>query len=595
VTEPARPNLLAYGDNLDVLRRHVASESVDLVYLDPPFNSNANYNVLFAQHGEKAAAQIKAFGDTWAWDTVAATTYQAAVEEGGAVAATLRAFRTMLGTSDMLAYLSMMAPRLVELRRVLRSTGSLYLHCDPTASHYLKLLLDSVFGPERFLNEIVWRRSSSIHNDAGQGSRHFGRSHDVILRYAKGSAPTWKQPFTPLSEGYVAASYRYVEPETGRRFRVGPLTGPGGAAKGNPVYEWRGHTRAWRVSRTTMEGLEGEGRLYYSRTGYVGRKLYLDESKGSPVQDVWTDVPALSGSHSERLGYPTQKPIALLERIIEASSGYGDVVLDPFCGCGTAVEVAQDLGRRWIGIDITHIAMGLIKHRLATRFGPAIVDAVSVIGEPTTVEDAAALAAEDPFQFQAWALGLVGARQATSAKKGGDKGIDGRLYFHEVVGGPSREIVISVKAGHLVPAYVRDLAGVVGRESAEIGVLLSFEDPSGGIRAEAASAGFYEANGNLYPRVQIRTVRELLAGNGIDYPVPVEARTTLWPVETIPSVPRPTKRRRTAPAPVPVGIVDASQAAAIRDRYSERASPEAQRSPRTSTRDRTAPLPSRES
>jgi DNA modification methylase len=585
------PNLLAYGDNLDVLKRHVATASVDLVYLDPPFNSNADYNVLFEQHGEKAAAQIKVFEDTWAWNTVAAAAYQGVVEGGGEVASTLRAFRTMLGTSDMLAYLSMMAPRLVELRRVLRSTGSLYLHCDPTASHYLKLLLDAVFGPQNFRNEIIWKRTSS-HSDA----RGYGAVHDVLLYYVASDEATWNRVYQAYDPAYVEQYYRYTD-ERGRRFMSGDISATG-LQGGGYQYEWRGVTRIWRVPEQTMQKLDAEGAIFYTKNGFPRRKRYLDESKGLPAQDVWTDIEPLRSWHAERLAYPTQKPLALLRRIIEASSKPGDVLLDPFCGCGTAVEAAQELGREWVGIDITHIAMGLIKHRLASRFGPGIVDSVSVIGEPTTVEDAAALAAEDPFQFQAWALGLVGARQATSAKKGGDKGIDGRLYFHDVVGGPSREIVISVKAGHLVPAFVRDLAGVLGRESAEIGVLLSFEEPGSGIRAEAASAGFYESNGKLYPRVQLRTVGELLAGHGIEYPVPVEARTTLWPAGMIPTVPKPPRRRRGAaqtPRTIPLGIVDATEAAAIRGRYAERANPEAPRSPRTSKRDPQAPLPSRES
>jgi len=261
-------NLLFYGDNLDVLRRHIADESVDLVYLDPPFNSARNYNVLFAaKDGTQAAAQIQAFEDTWQWDQGAAAAYHEVVEAGGKVSEVLQAFRLFLDESDMLAYLAMMAPRLVELHRVLRPTGSLYLHCDPTASHYLKLLLDAVFSPTNFRNEIIWRRYGA-HNDVAQGSKHYGRIHDTILFYGRGEEPTWHQQFTALDPEYVESTYRNIDPETGRRFRASPLTGPGGAAKGNPVFEWKGHTRAWRYSRETMERLDKEGRLYYSRTGY---------------------------------------------------------------------------------------------------------------------------------------------------------------------------------------------------------------------------------------------------------------------------------------------------------------------------------------
>jgi DNA modification methylase len=342
---------------------------VDLVYLDPPFNSNASYNVLFAaKDGKQAAAQIQAFEDTWQWDQVAARMYDDTLQTGGAVADVLRAFRTFLGTSDMLAYLAMMAPRLVHLHRVLKPTGSLYLHCDPTASHYLKLLLDAVFGPERFRNEIIWRRYGA-HNDVGQGSRHYGRIHDTLLFYTKSDSPTWNQLFTPLDPEYIATTYRHVDPATGRKFTTTPMTGPGGAEKGNPVFEFRGHTRAWRYSKETMERLDSEGRLHFSKTGYARQKLYLDESRGVPVQDMWLDIKALAGSNAERLGYPTQKPVALLERIVEASSNPGDLVLDPFCGCGTTIAAAQKLERRWIGIDVTHLAIGLIKTRLRDAYG----------------------------------------------------------------------------------------------------------------------------------------------------------------------------------------------------------------------------------
>ncbi len=513
-----RPNTLYYGDNLDVMRRHIADESVDLVYLDPPFNSNATYNVLFAEHGERSSAQIEAFEDTWEWNTEAAAAYQETVEMGGEVAKAMLAFRTLLGTSDMLAYLSMMAPRLVELRRLLKATGSLYLHCDPTASHYLKLLLDAVFGPENFRSEIIWKRTSG-HSDA----RGYGAVHDVLLYYVTSDGATWNRIFQAYDPGYVEQYYRYADPD-GRKFMSGDLSAAG-LSGGGYEYEWRGVTRLWRVPPATMEKLEGEGRIFYTRNGIPRLKRYYDESKGLPAQDVWTDIEPLRSWHAERLGYPTQKPLALTDRLIEASSNPGDVVLDPFSGCGTAVDSAQALGRKWIGIDITHLSIGLIKHRLVDRYGPDIAKTYRVVGEPTTVEGAAVLAKEDPFQFQAWALGLVGARVAGSDKKGGDKGIDGRLYFHEGVA-ETRQIIFSVKAGHLVPAFIRDLSGVLTREGAQIGVLISFEEPSPGMRAEAAAAGFYESPWGKHPRIQLRTIRELLDDRGIDYPHVTGANVT---------------------------------------------------------------------
>lgn len=457
-------NVLYYGDNVDVLKRHVLSETVDLVYLDPPFKSNADYNILFEQHGEKAAAQVRAFEDTWQWNADSRAAYEATVEAGGPVADTMRAFHTMLGGSDMLAYLSMMAPRLAQLHRVLKPNGSLYLHCDPTASHYLKLLLDAVFGPANFQNEIIW-----CHYGGGQSKRWFPRKHDTLLAYHKG--PGWTFNADEVRVPYESS---YASTVFGKR--------------GDP-----------------------------------DQRVYLPNPKGKIPEDFWI-INRPYGR--EVLGYPTQKPEALLERIIKASSNEGDLVLDPFCGCGTAVVVAEGLRRRWIGIDITHLAVGLIKHRLAHRYGPEIAATYRIIGEPTTVEDARVLARGDPFQFQAWALGLVGARIAGSDKPGADKGIDGRLYFHDSATGPSRQIVLSVKAGGLVPAFVRDLRGVLERERAEIGVLLSFQEPSPGMRAEAAEAGFYESPWGKHPRVQLRTIAELLDGRGIDYPHVTGANVT---------------------------------------------------------------------
>jgi len=521
----AGENLLYYGDNLDVLSRHVKDESVDLVYLDPPFNSNAAYSVLFAeQDGSRSAAQITAFEDSWHWDQVAALAYAEIVEAGGKVSQVVQAFRTFLGDSDMMAYLAMMAPRLVELRRVLKPTGSIYLHCDPTASHYLKMLMDAVFGPEKFRTEIVWKRSSA-HSDTKQGRMQHGRIHDILLFYTKGDNWTWNPVYTPYDPEYVEAFYKYVEPEMGRRYRLGDITGPGGAAKGNPRYELMGVTRYWRYSRERMAELVKDGRIVQTKPGGVpAYKRYLDEMPGVPLQDLWTDINPIGAQARERLGYPTQKPEALLERIIKTSSNEGDVVLDPFCGCGTTISVAEQLKRRWIGIDITHLAISLMRHRLQTAFGGGAN--FRVIGEPADLESARELSAEDPYQFQFWALGLVGARPAEQ-KKGADKGIDGRLYFHEEI--PAREtkqIIISVKAGHTQASHIRDLCGVLDREKAQIGVLISMEEPTRPMREEAASAGFYESWGRKHPRIQVLTIEQLLEGKVIDYP-PARVDATL--------------------------------------------------------------------
>ncbi len=454
-------NQLYYGDNLDVLRRHVEDESVDLVYLDPPFNSNQDYNVLFAEHGADSAAQIQVFEDTWHWDQTAAAAYEATVEEGGLVSQALQAFRTFLGDNDMLAYLCMMAPRLKELRRVLKPDGGIYLHCDPTASHYLKMLMDAVFGPMNFRNEIVWR-----YKKYQKAKMHFFTCNsDRILYYVRTEAADKK--FTP----------QFIQLAEPKQFLK----------------------RVWdKETGRIVNAKDADGHTYY---------MEVDKEK---IDDVWT-LTYLMPAARERLGYPTQKPETILERIISASSREGDVVLDPFCGCGTAIATAQRLNRQWVGIDVTHLAISLIKHRLKDAFGDI---EYTTTGEPLDLEGAESLAHDDPYQFQWWILGLVGARPVEQ-KKGADKGIDGRLYFHDDQTSKTKQIIFSVKAGKTGAAHVRDLRGVIEREKAAIGILLTMQKPTREMTKEAASAGFYETNivGNVrkYPRLQIFTAAELLA------------------------------------------------------------------------------------
>lgn len=459
-----RMNKLFYGDNLDILRDHIPDESVDLIYLDPPFNSNRDYNVLFSeQDGTRAAAQIKAFGDTWEWNSASALAFQEIVERGGQVSLVMQGFRKALGGNDVLAYLSMMAPRLIELHRALKEDGSIYLHCDPTASHYIKQLMDAIFDPRNYLNEIIWH-----YRKWSTGKYKFQRNHDVIFFYSKSGSKkrVFNQSFMERSES------------TKKRF---------GNAK-------------------IISGHDEFGNRLPSETAD-------EDSEGVRMDDVWDigRVPPVKQL------YPTQKPLPLLERIIETSSKEGQVILDPFCGCGTAIIAAHGLERKWIGIDITHLAVGLIKHRLQGAFSGKVE--YEVLGEPVSLPDAEQLAIEDRYQFEAWALGLVGAR-INEKKKGADRGIDGRLFFHdERNSSATKQIIFSVKSGKIPANHIRELRGVIDRENAAIGILLTLESPTKPMLREAADAGFYDSPwGSKHPRIQIITIKELLEGQRIDYP-----------------------------------------------------------------------------
>ncbi|MDO8532578.1 MAG: DNA methyltransferase [Dehalococcoidia bacterium] len=509
-----KTNVLYYGDNLDVLRRHIPDASVDLIYLDPPFNSSRSYNVLFREStGAASEAQLEAFEDTWQWAPKTAQIYEEIVTgPHQQVARMLKAMVEGLGHNDVTAYLTMMAVRLVELHRVLKDNGSIYLHCDPTAGPYLRVLMDSVFEPRNFVNEIVWKRSSA-HSDVVQGAKHFGRIHDTILFYSKGDERTWKTIYTPYEPEYVDNIYRYVD-AGGRRYQTQPLH----AAKpgGDTLYEWKGKKppagRYWAFSKENMERLEREGRIVYSKTGVPRYKIYLDESSGASAQDLWFDLLPVHNRPKERLGYATQKPLALLERIIAASSNPSDVVLDPFCGCGTAVHAAHKLDRRWIGIDVTHLAIGLVRRRMQDAF-PSI--AIEVIGEPVDLAGAQELAKRDKYQFQWWALDRLGAQPVAGKKKGADKGIDGVIPFFAGSKEDYKRVIVSVKGGEKVNVgMVRDLVGVLDREKEPVGVLLTLEPPTQPMITEAAAAGIYHNDfwKKNYPRVQILTIEEILAG-----------------------------------------------------------------------------------
>ena len=497
-------NTLYYGDCLDWMGRW-PDESVDLIYLDPPFNSNADYNMLYSS--EAGGAQYRAFNDTWYWDEGAAERYKVYESAPGRLAhSAVVGMAQVFGRSGMMAYLTYMAERIEAMHRLLRPTGSIYLHCDPTASHGLKLLMDSIFGRKNFRNEIQWRRYGA-HNDVGQGSRHFGRVHDKLLFYGKDATSTWKQVFVPLDSRYVESTYRRVDPETGRRFTTTPMTGPGGAAKGNPVYEWNGHTRSWRYGRAKMQELHDQGRIYYSRTGYPRRKLYLDESRGVPVQDVWSDIPSLSGAHKERLGYPTQKPLALLERIIAASSEPGDVLLDPFCGCGTAIEAAHKLKRRWVGVDISSFAIDLIRNERLKGM------TIPTRGIPQDIESARKMAQEQPFAFESWAVTRLPGF-APNTKQVADGGVDGRaMLVDKPENFASRLALAQVKGGKFNLSGLRDFIGVTNRDKAALGCFVTLEPvTTRAARAEVAELGKIRVAGRDFNRMSLWPVSDYFEG-----------------------------------------------------------------------------------
>lgn len=513
---------LYFGDNLQVLRESINSESVDLVYLDPPFNSNADYNVIFG--GRKSGdappqAQITAFEDTWHWSDESARTLQALYDVNGDLAELLDLLVRRLGHNDLSAYLVMMAIRLVELHRVLKPTGSLYLHCDPTASHYLKVILDDIFGIVNHRNEITWKRQSA-HSDA---KKKFCNVSDVILYYVKSNKAKFIAQYEEHDPSYIQKFYRHNDNDGRGLYRLGDMASPN--PRPNMMYDWLGFPypiKGWRYQTETMQKLHDEGRIYYPRLSdgsfdinkRPALKRYLNEQEGSITTNVWDDINPIGTNAKERLGYPTQKPLELLERILRASSNEGDIVLDPFCGCGTALHAAQKLNRNWIGIDITHLAISLIEIRLISAF-PQIE--FEVFGTPKDFASARDLAKRDKYQFQWWACSLVKVPPYQGKKKGADGGIDGLRYISDLDEKKrdlKRKIIVSVKGGENVSvAMVRDLIGTMATNKADLGFFITLAAPTKAMITEATKAGFYRAaNGKDYPCVQIFTIEDLLSG-----------------------------------------------------------------------------------
>jgi len=501
-TQAFSKNTLFYGDNLDVLRKHFPNECVDLIYLDPPFNSKADYNILFKEAtGEESAAQIQAFSDFWHWDKTAEKTYLE-IQEDPNLTDMIQFLHAHLGRNDMMAYVVMMTIRLKELHRVLKSTGSLFLHCDYHASAYLRILLNRIFGESNFKNEIIWKRKTG-RGETQHKSNQFGVCTDYVLFFAKSKDLKFNTQFIPVEEA---------------------------APRPHLMYEYKGYkppAKGWAISKEKMEQWDKEGRLIFpkNKNGRIRRKLFLDELKGKPVQNLWDDIQMISSQSAERLGYPTQKPVALLKRIINATTDKGDVVLDPFCGCGTTIMAAQELNRRWIGIDITHLAISLIRSRLKEIRVLANKD-YKIIGEPADFESARALAETNPYQFQWWALSLIDARPTGQSsedphgKKGADKGVDGWITFRESDNLNLQKIVVQVKGGHVGAQQIRDLIGTVQSSKSAMGIFITLNEPTEPMKQAAFEANHYQSPtwGHKYPKIQIITIAELLSGKKPEIP-----------------------------------------------------------------------------
>lgn len=529
------PNILYYGDNLTIMQ-NLNSASVDLIYLDPPFNSQRNYNLIYERlTGHPVPEQEEAFCDAWVLDAEKmemAKKFPVIYREQGYDEEVVQFWRMWVEALKhtqprLLAYLIFMSFRLLEMRRILKPTGSIYLHCDPNVSHYIKVIMDNIFGHQNFRSEIVWKRSH-----AHSSARRWGPVHDIILMYSKTDKYTWNKVYQPYEQTYVDQFFKFDDRDGRGRYWTGDLTGAG--TRNGPSGEpWRGFDvrtmgRHWAYSPEELDRLDEERRIFWPQTQKAMPKLkrYLKEAKGLAAQDVLLDVPSLqrmSAAYVESLGYETQKPIGLLQRIIAASTNEGEVVFDPFCGCGTAIYAAHLSKRKWIGCDIAILSVRIVRDVLLKRYGLREDVDYRIDGVPLSIEGAQDLFDRDPKQFEHWAVELAGGFAGT--RHSGDKGVDGRIHFETASG--LRNMVISVKGGKLSPAFMRELRGVLEREEdSMMGGMICLQEPTRGMLEEAAKAGRYDYLGTGYDRLQIRTIRELLDGRAFATPSKIE--TLSW-------------------------------------------------------------------
>ena len=500
------------NDCLRVLQDSLAlpTASVDLIYLDPPFNSKSIYNLPF-DGKYKTVKPVEAFKDTWTWadqedDYLNQLNHGPKTRTIADIIAVAQSLSHKTKTS-LPAYLVNMAMRVLAMHRVLKPTGSIYLHCDPTASHYLKVMMDAIFGHENFRNEIVWKRTSA-HSDA----KTMGSVHDVLLVYTKSDRFIFNTLFGSYSAAHLERRYKNQDAD-GRRWTDGDLTAKG-LTGGGYTYEYKDVTCEWRVPPEKMVELDAENRLHFTRKGGIRIKRYLDEMKGLPVSDVWTDIFPVNSQARERLGYPTQKPMALLERIIHASSNKGDVILDPYCGCGTTIHAAEDLGRQWIGIDISAFSVGLVRERLLTNFlGKRLK--IETHGTPYDVASAKALAKKDPFEFEKWVCGAIGAHGMfhDPGTKGRDGGVDGVIEFglYQVDGAPVKKehAIVQVKGGKVSPDNVKALSQTVDDFDARAGIFVCFQEYMATVEQNLKRGTYADLTGK-YPIIQGLSIEELL-------------------------------------------------------------------------------------